>query len=175
MERGKGASSDSSLRWAGQGMRMATCRGSTDPSVQGPGAPWAEPEYVSPGRDVGGEGGALIGIHEPGCSCYIFPLGLVCSSCNRSRHALGDSLQNVGKELVKTLRAERARTEAAYLDAALGTPVLPHSPPPPATCSTSPLGVTGLFHGGHGLHSAHHPSTSLKTKPRRSKKNQDDC
>lgn len=152
VERGKDACSDSSLRWAGQGMRMATGRGSTEPSVQGPEAPWAGLGCVSPGRDVGGEGGALVGVHELGCSCYIFPLGLFCSSCNRSRNGLGDSLQNVATELAKRLRAKWTRAEAAHLDAALSTPVLPHSPPPPGNLQHLSSGGHRAFHGGHGLY-----------------------
>lgn len=56
----------------------------------GPTSPLGCLGCISPGGDVGGEGGALVGIHELGCSCYIFPLGLLCSSCNRNRDGLGD-------------------------------------------------------------------------------------
>lgn len=53
----------------------------------------AMPCLHSPGGDVGGEVGALIGIYKLGCSRDIFPLGLVSSSCNSSRSGAGHILE----------------------------------------------------------------------------------
>ena len=44
---------------------------------------------VSPGRDVGGEGGTLIGVDELGGPCDVLPLGLVGSPCHRHRQGWG--------------------------------------------------------------------------------------
>ena len=71
-------------------LNAATPGGSATHLVQGPGSLRVGPQGgVSPGRDVGGEGGTLVGIDELGGPCDVFPLGLVSSSCHRRRLGWG--------------------------------------------------------------------------------------
>lgn len=56
---------------------------------------WARKGRVSPGRDIGGKVGTLVGIHKLGCSRYIFPLGLVSPTYNSSsRTGLGATFRS---------------------------------------------------------------------------------
>lgn len=73
--------------------------GTALPPHVGPGDPWRRAGGVSPGRDVGGEGGALVGVHELGGPRDVFPLGLVCPSCDSSRKGLGDRLQKPTRDV----------------------------------------------------------------------------
>ena len=135
------------------GMRRATGRGSTDPSVQGPGVPWAGLRHLSPGRDVSGEGGTLIGIHELGRSRYVFPLGLVCSSCNRSGKWAGKQSLEQRHRACHSSKSQCARAETGTSGR---SPEHSHPPmlsPPPSKPQHPPSPVRRSFHGGHGRHS----------------------
>ena len=94
--------------------------GTALPPRVGPGDPWGRAGGVSPGRDVGGEGGALVGVHELGGPRDVFPLGLVCPSCDSSRKGLGDRLQRPTRDVHSWLwPREHTSPSAPPLGAAL--------------------------------------------------------
>lgn len=108
-------------------MRMATCRGSADASVQGPGVPWAEL-----GWDASHLAETLVVkvAHSLAYTSLVVP---VISShwawsvppATGPESGLGDIFQNIDAELAKTVRAECAKAETGTSDEALSTSVLP--------------------------------------------------
>lgn len=96
--------------FSGRGERTFSCLQRDSQPIREAQEPLFWARTVSPGRDIGGEGGTLIGIHKLGCSCYIFPLSLICSSCNRSRNRLGGRVLEVARAY-SALRAELTKQE----------------------------------------------------------------